>query len=246
MLYGGFAPFNTSGPLQDTWVWNGSVWTQLGGPTPPGPTLNPQPSGRWSAEAAFIGTYQVVMFGGTNNLYQLLETWLWNGATQTWSQFPVANGAGPAARVGHHMSGSDSFTSTALLFGGQGTNSQFNDTWTFTTAAGWTKLSPATSPSVRSDGNLVYDYVNHVWVLFGGKNEYNYLDETWTFNGTNWSLAVSGAQNGQGPAGRIGAQMAFDTTSGTTILFGGISAGTNYPSLDTWSFNGATLAWTKL
>ena len=82
--------------------------------------------------------------------------------------------------------------------------------------------------------------------MFGGKNEYNYLDETWVWNGTTWSLAISGAQNGQGPAGRIGAQMAFDATSGKTILFGGISAGTNYPSLDTWSFSGSTLSWTKL
>jgi hypothetical protein len=246
MLYGGFAPFNTSGPLQDTWVWNGSTWTQLGGPTPPGPSLSPQPFGRWSAAAAYIGNHQVVMFGGTNNLYQLLETWLWNGSTQTWSQVVVPNGGSPNARIGHMMAGNGAVSNTALLFGGQGTNSQFNDTWTYTVAGGWVKLSPATSPSVRSNANLVYDSVNNIWVMFGGKNEYNYLDETWVWNGTTWSLAISGAQNGQGPAGRIGAQMAFDATSGKTILFGGISAGTNYPSLDTWSFSGSTLSWTKL
>jgi hypothetical protein len=246
MMYGGFAPFNTSGVLQDTWVWNGATWTQLGGPTPPGPSLSPQPFGRYKAKAAYVGNFQAVMFGGENTLSILLETWLWNGSTQTWSQVAVPNGTGPAARTGHHMAGSDGYSNTALLFGGQGTNSQFNDTWTYTVAGGWVKQSPANSPSVRSGGNLVFDSVNHIWVLFGGHNEYNYLDETWVYNGTTWTLAVSGAQNGQGPAGRIGAQMAFDTTSGTTILFGGVSAGTNYPSNATWSFNSSTLLWTLL
>ena len=244
MMYGGFAPFNTGAVLQDTWVWNGFSWKQLGGPTPPGPSLSPQPFGRYRAEAAYIGNGQVVMFGGENTLSMLVETWLWNGSTQTWSKYAVANGAGPGARVGHMMAGNGS--TTALLFGGEGTNSQFNTTWTFTVAGGWTKLTPATSPSVRSHGNMVYDPINNIWVMFGGKNAYNYLDETWVFDGTNWSKVSVPNVSGAGPAGRIGAQMAFDTTSGTTILFGGISAGTNYPSNATWSFNGATKVWKLL
>jgi hypothetical protein len=244
MLYGGFAPFNNGAVLEDTWVWNGATWTQLGGPTPPGPSLSPQPFGRYNAQAAYLAGNQVVMFGGENLNYPLLETWLWNGSTQAWSQVSVPNGTGPKARVGHMMAGNGAHSNTALLFGGQGTNSQFNDTWTYTSAGGWVGVSPTNSPSVRSGGNLVYDSVNNLWVMFGGHNEYNYLNETWVFAAGTWTQAVQA--NGVGPSGRIGAQMAFDSTSGLTILFGGVSAATNYPSNATWAFNGSTLTWTLL
>jgi len=240
VLYGGQGASSATGVLEDTWVWNGTTWTQLGGPNPPGPSLSPQPFSRFSAGMAYLAGTGVVMFGGTNLLYQLLETWVWNGHTQTWSQVTLANGASPNARVGHVMAAS---ASEVVLFGGQGTNSQFNDTWTFNGST-WTQLFPATSPSVRSTACMVYDTVNSIWVMFGGKDEYDYLVDTWTFNGTTWTKVAH--VNGVGPSGRVGAQMAFDATSGTTILFGGINATTNYPANDTWSFNGATLVWTQL
>jgi hypothetical protein len=235
MLFGGQGGSSSAGSLNDTWLWNGTTWTKA--------TPTNAPFARWSAEAAYIGSNTVVMFGGCNVLYDLLETWTWNGSTQAWTQVAVANGAGPAARTGHMFAGDGS--SKAVLFGGQGTNSQFNDTWTYTTAAGWTQVSPATSPSVRSNGCMVYDSVNSIWVMFGGSNEYTYDTATWTFNGTTWTKAVAGGTSAT-PCGRIGAQMSFDVTSGKTILFGGIGANANYPLNDTWSFNGATSTWTQL
>lgn len=235
MLFGGQGGSSSTGGLNDTWLWNGTTWSQA--------TPTTAPFARWNAEAAYIGSNTVVMFGGCNLLYNILETWAWNGSTKAWSQVAVANGAGPAARTSHMFAGDTS--SKAVLFGGQGTNSQFNDTWTYTTAAGWVQLNPATSPSVRSNGNLVYDSVNSIWVLFGGSNEYYYDTATWTFNGTTWTKAVTGGTSAT-PPGRVGAQMAFDVTSGKTILFGGIGANNSYPLNDTWSFNGATSTWTQL
>lgn len=232
MLYGGQGGSSAAGVLNDTWVWSssGQTWTQAA------PTTVPY--GRYKAAAAYLLGSGTVMFGGENLLYKLLETWVWNGTT--WTQVTVANGAGPAARTDHVMAAS---TTEIVMFGGEGTNSQFNDTWTFNGST-WTQLTPATSPSVRSDACMAFDSVNNIFVMFGGKNEYNYLNETWTFNGTTWSQVAH--TNGTGPAGRVGAQMAFDTQSGTTIMYGGISAGDNYPSNATWSFNGATLTWTLL
>jgi hypothetical protein len=178
------------------------------------------------------------MFGGENLLYKLLETWIWNGSA--WSQVTEANGASPPARTDHMMAAS---ATEVLLFGGETTNSQLNDTWTFSGST-WSKLTPATSPSVRSDACMAFDSVNSLFVMFGGKNEYNYLDETWTFNGTTWTKIVF--PNGVGPSGKVGAQMCFDAQSGTTIMYGGVSASSNYPSNATWSFNGSTLTWTLL
>jgi len=232
MLFGGQTASSTAGVLEDTWLWNGTTWAVQ--------TPTTVPFGRYGAAATYLAGTGVVMFGGENLLFKTLETWVWNGNTKAWSLVTVANGSSPAARCGHVMAASGSLV---LLFGGEGTNSQFNDTWTFNGTT-WTKLTPATSPSVRSDACMSYDTVNNIWVLFGGKNEYNYLDETWTFNGTTWTQVT--VANGTGPEGYIGAQMAFDASSGKTIMFGGISATNNYSENDTWSFDGSALTWTKL
>lgn len=236
VLYGG-AGAASGQVFQDTWTWSGTAWTQR--------TPTAKPFGRYGAKSAYLagsgGSAQTIMFGGFGGGYGgtlLSETWSWNGSTFNWTQLNPATS--PGARIGHAMAAS---TTQIIVFGGQGTNSQNNHTWSFNGTT-WTQLSPATSPSVRSNHAMAYDTVNNIWVMFGGENEYNYLPETWTFNGTTWTQVATG--NGVGPAGRIGAQMAFDATTGKTIMYGGISATTNYPSNETWSFNGATNVWSQL
>ena len=103
----------------------------------------------------------------------------------------------------------------------------------------------ATSPSVRSGACMAYDGYGSEFVMFGGKNEFNYHVDTWTFNGTTWTKAVVGGTTAS-PSGRIGAQMCFDSQSNRTIMFGGISAETNYPSNETWSYNAVSSTWTLL
>jgi hypothetical protein len=244
MLFGGQGAENSVGVLNDTWVWSGTAWTQKTGV---GFALT-GPSNRFGAEAAYlstIGTGGVMMFGGTNLLYNLLETWLWDGTAQTWTLLSVANGSSPNARTGHCMASNGT---KAILFGGSGTNSQFNDTWSFTMAGGgtWTKLAVTTPPSIRSGACMAYDIANSQWVMFGGMNEYNYLVETWVLNtgATAWTQVSVPA--GTGPSGRVGAQMAYDAGSSTVVMFGGLAASDSYASDGTWSFNGGTLAWTKL
>ena len=236
MLYGGQSSSSLAGIYQDTWTFDGTTWTLQSPAT--------VPFGRMKAEAAYLASdgYSV-MFGG-QTLYNLLdETWVWNGST--WTQVVFANGVGPAGRVGHCMAAN---STEVLLFGGNGTSSNlFNDTWTFNGTT-WTQptLTGGVSPSVRTGACMTYDSHNSLFVLFGGQNDSTWVNETWTFNaGTNtWAPVV--VANGAGPAARIGAQMAFDTTNNLTIMFGGISASTQYPSLETWAFNGATLTWAKL
>ena len=233
MLFGGQGGSSTTGVLDDMWLWNGTTWSLFSGTVP---------FGRYNSKAAYLVGTGVVMFGGQNLLYNLLETQIWNGNTQTWSLLPVANGTGPGARTGHMMAAN---TTEVLLFGGQGTNNQLNSTWTFASST-WTKQAPTTVPSVRSGGTMCYDGYGSVFVMFGGHNEYNYLNETWTYNsGTNnWTFQPQA--NGVGPAGLIGAQMCFDTISNRTILFGGVSATTNYPSNQTWSYNSVSNVLTQL
>lgn len=233
MLYGGQGGSSTAGVFEDTWTFNGTSWTK-GTPTNP-------PFGRYGAKAAFqagVGTVMFGGFGGAGNGVYLLETWIWDGSGSTWTIQNIGNGLSPKARIQHVMAAS---TTQVLLFGGVISSGEFqNDTWAFSGGA-WTQLHPATSPSVRGNAVMSYDSANSIYVLFGGMNEYNYLPETWTFNGTTWTQQSPTVS----PPGLIGAQMCFDTNSNTTILYGGISATTNYPSNQTWSFNGSTLNWTK-
>jgi hypothetical protein len=248
-LFGGQGGSSTTGVLEDTWTWNGSVWTQLTGP---GLALV-GPFGRYNMEAAFLNgagaAAGLLMFGGENLLYPLLETWFWSGSAQTWTQISVANGTGPAARIGHVMAGSSASPGTVVMFGGQGTNSQFNDTWSYTAAGGWSLVTPTSgSPSVRSNACMAYDIANARWVMFGGQNEYNYLNETWAFTLTSatsgtWTQISEG--NGVGPSGRIDAMMAYDaTTLAAPIMFGGQTATAGYAINETWSLTGST--WTQL
>lgn len=240
MVYGGQGSSSLAGVFQDTWTFaiTTQTWT-LQSPT----TV---PYGRTKAAGAYLPTIPgVVMFGGSTVYNILEETWLWNGNTQAWSQLVFANGVGPAARIGHVMAAN---TTTVVLFGGNGTsNNLFNDTWTFNGTT-WTQVTPAggVQPSVRTNACMSYDSHNGVFVLFGGENDSTYLNDTWTFTVGTSTWAQVTVANGAGPAARIGAQMAFDTTNNLTIMFGGISAGTNYPSNNTWAFNGGTNLWSLL
>lgn len=229
MLFGGQGDSSTTGGFADTWTFNGTSWSKKSPAT--------SPTMRWSAETGYISGVGVILFGGQNSLFNLNETWKWDGTT--WLQ--IATTTQPAAKVGHVMA---SDQTTIVLFGGEMINQQSNHTWKYTNSGGWSQITAITPPSVRSHMCMCYDSVNSIFVMYGGKNSAGYLNETYTFSlststWTKQSPAVS-------PPGLIGAQMEFDKQSNTTILFGGISATTNYPSLDTWQFNGSSLNWTKL
>ena len=92
---------------------------------------------------------------------------------------------------------------------------------------------------------MVYDPVHRQTVLFGGTDTSGTaLAETWVYDGTTWTnvTPLPGAPN---PPARLWAGMAFDTATGTAILFGGCAkiACSQYLG-DTWSWNGS--AWTNM
>lgn len=222
ILFGGRGQSSTDGVLNDTWLWNGTVWTKQ--------TPAVSPFGRWKCEMANFGS-NCILFGGTNGLNFLNETWSWGGTG--WSQLNLS--VLPSARVDFALTNGGSY---AVLFGGKNTNSTLNDTWKFD-GNNWTQLNPATSPSVRSECAFAYDSNNSNWVLFGGRNDFSILPpETWIFNGTTWikqNPAVT-------PSGRTGAHMSFDSQSNKIILVGGQD---NMNQLnDTWTWGGS--GWVQL
>jgi len=88
LLFGG----NTGAvDLGDTWLWNGSTWTQAA-------ASGPAPSARSSAAlATFAGA--AVLFGGLSGSTSFGDTWTWNGSA--WTEQNLQPGAAsPSARGG--------------------------------------------------------------------------------------------------------------------------------------------------
>lgn len=234
MLFGGQSSSGSLGILDDQWLFSpgSSTWSEVSG-------LVGTPSARYGMTAAYLSGTGAVLFGGMDTTRILEETWIWNGSS--FSQVNIANGTGPAARMFGAMAGN----SNVFLFGGQG-NGQvlFNDLWVFNGST-WTNKNPSNPPSVRWGHSMAYDTVNNVLVMFGGQNYSGYLNELWTYNPTSnaWTQQFP---NSAAPNARTNAAMAFDTTSGKTIMFGGVDAGTGSPSSLTYSFNAATNVWLQL
>ena len=96
----------------------------------------------------------------------------------TWSQQSPATS--PSARAFAAMA-YDAGTNQVVLFGGQGSSVDLNDTWTWNGTT-WSQQSPATSPSARDTAVMAYDPSSGLVVLFGGQG-----------NGLNFVIGQVGA-----------------------------------------------------
>lgn len=173
--------------LNDTWVWDGSNWTQK--------TTAAAPSARQDSTMTYNpATGQVVLYGGRSSLtpttyMDLPETWTWNGSA--WTQHMAS---GPSAAYGVGLAPDAS--GRVVLFGGgvDGTANEFgqpvqtyNQTWLWD-GTFWTLRGVVTgSPSIRDFPAMAYDPVHGATVLFGGEGPQDIhftqpsLNDTWTW-----------------------------------------------------------------
>jgi hypothetical protein len=173
---------------------------------------------------------QVVLFGGTEDLNLLGDTWTWDGTEWT-KRNPVRS---PHKREFYGMA-YDAARSQVVLFGGVHSN-YLGDTWTWD-GTDWTERTPAHSPPSRVSPGMAYDAARRQIVLFGGLNHTGYLADTWTWDGTDWTRRTTA----HAPSARFGHTMADDATHGKVVLFGGLNA-SGYLG-DTWTWDGTD--WTK-
>ena len=167
VLFGGT---NGSG-LADTWLWNGSTWTQWNNPVP---SSNPAPRAE-PGMAYDAATSQVVLFGGSVNGVAMSDTWTWNGSA--WSQQAVANA--PAARDAQGMD-YNAALGEVVMFGGESGSNYFSDTWAYN-GTNWTQITtPSATPQARLVPNaMVYDSAHQQMVMFGGYTGSSQLSDTW-------------------------------------------------------------------
>ena len=166
-----------------------------------------------------------------------------------WTQLDPA-GYKPEARSRYAMV-YDRDDREMIIFGGRGdlngASQEYNDTWAYDPATdGWTNLDPnGVSPNGRFFHSMVYLSGLGKVLLFGGGSEgdQKLLRDTWVYDpGTNaWTLL---SPSGDVPSGRYGQAMAFDSTRGKVILFGGMR---NSSLLDdTWAYDPQRNTWTQL
>lgn len=197
ILFGGISDEGNTPIIGDTWIWNGTDWSE--------PHLTVAPPARDFASMAYdAATRQVVLFGGGGSGPRiggvipppLDDTWTWNGSTWT-QQHPETS---PEARTQAGMA-YDANTHDVLLFGGSKENGpiELNDTWAWN-GTDWLQFHPVSQPPVSMaipEGTLYpyeptmdYDAVTHqiILALMGVDQNTNYKQQVdWAWNGVTWS-----------------------------------------------------------
>lgn len=220
VLFGGQG---ATGPLGDTWTWDGTTWTQH--------SAGERPPARAGAAMVFdAATGTAVLFGGEGPSAPLADTWTWNGSTWTLR----APATSPPARSVATMA-FDPVTGAAVLFGGLGPSGPLADTWTWDGTT-WTQHSAGASPPARSASPGAFDEASGTVVLFGGLGASGPLGDTWTWDGGTWTEKTPTSS----PPARSDAAIAFGRGLGSLVLFGGQAA--NGVLGDTWVWAGTT--WT--
>jgi len=222
VLFGGRGESQSSPLLNDTWVWDGSNWTQKFPQTSPPP--------RYGHALAYDSAHsQTVLFGGSDGSSSPLgDTWMWDGTNWT-QESPKAS---PPGRSSFALA-YDTGHSDVVLFGGdccQGT--LLNDTWVWD-GSNWTQELPTNSPPARYQQVMAYDSGLGQMVMFGGEGlGIQCLDDTWVWDGTNWTQ-----QSPQNiPPLRLGDAIAYDSGHGQAVLFGGQPCWSDNFLSDTWTY----------
>lgn len=232
VLFGGQSIPQFPADLNETWIWDGSNWTQRS------PSSAPPP--RMMTAMAYDRTHgQIVLFGGWNfSLGQIYsDTWFWDG-TKWLQEHPVSV---PPARAGASLT-YDATRSLVVLFGGMGVGHVLNDTWVWD-GSNWTQKFPNTSPPLRWNHVTSFDPSRQQMVLYGGRptssGPVDVMNDTWVWDGTNWTQRLPVTTS---PA-RDSAAMAWDPAMASVLLFGGTNdIGTAFS--DTWSWDGSN--WSLL
>jgi hypothetical protein len=187
ILFGGFDGSNFR---DDTWLWDGSNWTEVKKDKPPNRSLH----------AMWYDPLQkkTILYGGIgredidHRVDRFSDMWAFNGSG--WTKLSVT--ATPGARLGpqYAVDGAGKI----LLFGGlkseltdptkETSRIQYydNETWQWDGAANtWTKLSPSNVPFARENGRMAFDPSTNRIMLFAGYAGHYYSD-VWYWTGSNW------------------------------------------------------------
>lgn len=221
--------------LNDTWIFdpNSHTWTNVITSNPPAPRA-------FASMVYDTLSDTFILFGGEDGNNGLNDTWIFDLKTLSWTLLNTSSAPPPRANASMAINLANGL---CLLFGGDDGNTYLNDTWIFNTSnKNWTQLNLSASPIARTGACLSFDSSQGKFILFGGRGNSNLLNDTWLFDPNNFTWTELTPLNS--PSARSFASMVFDSTSSSSVLFGG---GSNTGIVnDTWTFQLATTTWTRL
>ncbi|MDD5687878.1 MAG: kelch repeat-containing protein [Elusimicrobia bacterium] len=193
---------------------------------------------RWSAAAYNSSEDKIILFGGYNDISALNDTWIYNPATEQWTQ--KSPSIVPPGRYGHILVSAGS--TKAILFGGWNGSDYLNDTYEYDfNTNNWTKVDTIPSPTACAYSCAAYDSFNNKIILFGGQTyESVKSSQTWIYHisGSSWT------RGSYGPSSRKGAAGCYDSENKKIILFGGENESGTFLS-DTWAYDCNTNIWSN-
>lgn len=231
LLFGGYNGFMY---FDDTWVWDGASWTERAPIVP-----SSHSHGAGLAYDKSLGV--TVLFGGGvgnfgTTFYGTNRIWHWDGSA--WSLTPpIPYYEGPGDRRWLAMAYDEARENIVLDGGRMAGPSSGGSAWKFDGFA-WADLGYVGSGTTVKDHAMVYDSIRQRVVLVRKKPAGPQATETWEYDGASWSLKSS-----TGPLPRAKHALAFDSSRGVTVLFGGESTQSLGNFGDTWEWDGAT--WTQ-
>ncbi|MEM7244434.1 MAG: hypothetical protein AAF533_03780 [Acidobacteriota bacterium] len=172
VLFGGLG---ASGLLGDTWVHDGTDWTQV---------IGPGPTPRKGHVMTYDPDRQVVVMRGGFTDGPPAGLWTFDGATLSWTDETPTSADPPYGIPGRRVAAAmshDPIANRVVLFGGNNLGQVQDGTWEWNDE-GWTDMTmPSSAPSARRGAAMVWDAGREQLILFGGHDGGSqYFDETWT------------------------------------------------------------------
>ena len=165
---------------------------------------------------------RAILFGGKGGLVErhLNDLWAFDSHLQTWARIRVSGRPPARSRPGiaydpvHHQ---------IVVFGGQGKGVRIGDTWVYDIAENrWEEVTPANSPTPRSDMGMAYDWANQVVIMFGGycrEDSRGQCDGTWSYDpeAKTWTEMLPPSS----PPITYGPTLVYDDRNQRVLLWGG-------------------------
>ncbi len=175
VMHGGWTGTATTGnPVDDTWSWDGTTWTQI--------TSATMPAARYGhGMVEDVAGQRLVMFGGwTDNGggSPLDDTWQLVGSTWTQLATPSAPFARGDITLVYDSVGQRVVMVEGTFILGQGYNA-YTDMWQLVGAT-WTQLFPDQLPPARAISAAVFDSAQARTIVFGGVRIGGYIGDTWS------------------------------------------------------------------
>ena len=235
VMFGG-ATANGNGVLDDTWLWDGSNWSQATPAT--SPTARAFHSAAWDD-----ANHVVVMFGGSTNVNDpydttLGDTWTWNGTTWTQQQ-PTTS---PPSRTQASMVFDPTLQQTVMFDGFLAGFAPNDGTWLWD-GSDWAQWSVnGTAPPAEACAGVAFDTSTDKMLLFGGNANNATNSDLWQWDSDNGATQLTSmAGETIGPMDRYYDVAAYDHARQTLVMYGGVN-GINQFDNATWTWDGT--AWT--